>query len=339
MADYTDLMLAAYNTMGQIGSAAMSYGTHKADRKFNAAQAQINRDWQEKMWNLANEYNHPRQQMQRLTEAGLNPALVYGDGATTLAARVGNVGNPSAPGDNIRYPDLSGAMLTALQMQQVKAQTAKTEADELLTRETAKQVQEQTEGLGIENMFKRDSYQLRLDQLEAENNLKASLANTEVSKRNEIQANINYLEKQFEYLDAEIGNKQRLTDQEIKESEQRIENSIKTTAATVVKLNADARKANAEAWLAAAEAAIKDNPEYQTAVIKKSVHECYKALQEGNISSIEYRLKALQEDLVAKPGQDGYGYKQFMVRWIEPATSAIGKVFSGGASYNISKKQ
>nr|QJB20384.1 MAG: DNA pilot protein [Microvirus sp.] len=32
------------------------------------------------MWNKANEYNAPSQQMSRLTEAGLNPNMVYGSG-------------------------------------------------------------------------------------------------------------------------------------------------------------------------------------------------------------------------------------------------------------------
>lgn len=36
-------------------------------------------------WHRQNAYNHPTQQMQRLKEAGLNPNMVYGGGATTLA--------------------------------------------------------------------------------------------------------------------------------------------------------------------------------------------------------------------------------------------------------------
>ena len=39
-------------------------------------------------WNRQNAYNHPKQQMQRLKEAGLNPNLVYGGGATTTAQPV-----------------------------------------------------------------------------------------------------------------------------------------------------------------------------------------------------------------------------------------------------------
>lgn len=38
------------------------------------------------LWNLENEYNKPVNQMARLKEAGLNPNMVYGGGATTLAA-------------------------------------------------------------------------------------------------------------------------------------------------------------------------------------------------------------------------------------------------------------
>lgn len=34
-------------------------------------------------WNLANDYNHPVEQMARLKEAGLNPLLVYGSGSVT----------------------------------------------------------------------------------------------------------------------------------------------------------------------------------------------------------------------------------------------------------------
>ena len=34
-------------------------------------------------WQIANDYNHPIQQMERLKAAGLNPNLVYGSGSVT----------------------------------------------------------------------------------------------------------------------------------------------------------------------------------------------------------------------------------------------------------------
>ena len=45
--------------------------------KFNAEQAQLQRDWQEDMWNKNNEYNSP----QALVSRGLNPLIGSNTGA------------------------------------------------------------------------------------------------------------------------------------------------------------------------------------------------------------------------------------------------------------------
>lgn len=63
----------------------------------NSANAKSKRNtwlqlWQNKyLMDLQNEYNLPKNQMKRLRDAGLNPNLVYGNGATTLSADSGNV--------------------------------------------------------------------------------------------------------------------------------------------------------------------------------------------------------------------------------------------------------
>lgn len=52
-------------------------------------------------WNMQNEYNDPSAQMARLRKAGLNPNLVYGNGADVTSGQVRNVSpgswNPTAP--------------------------------------------------------------------------------------------------------------------------------------------------------------------------------------------------------------------------------------------------
>lgn len=44
-----------------------------------------------KWWNMQNEYNHPKQQIKRMVEAGLNPNLAYGNISSSNA---GDVGTP-----------------------------------------------------------------------------------------------------------------------------------------------------------------------------------------------------------------------------------------------------
>lgn len=64
--------------------------------KANKTNIQLQREqnaWNEKMWNLNNEYNTPVQQVQRLKDAGLNVGLMYSNGH-------GDVGNSSAPANN-----------------------------------------------------------------------------------------------------------------------------------------------------------------------------------------------------------------------------------------------
>lgn len=81
------------NILGSsIGAAAGIY-QQKQEQKFNAEQAQINRDYQTAereatqqfnidMWNMNNAYNSPQAQKQRLIDAGINPNAMFGTGAS-----------------------------------------------------------------------------------------------------------------------------------------------------------------------------------------------------------------------------------------------------------------
>ena len=73
------------------GTGASAIGQYQAN-KLTREENQKNREWNEYMWNLNNEYNKPINQMARLDEAGLNPNLVYGQGTSTLSSYAGNLG-------------------------------------------------------------------------------------------------------------------------------------------------------------------------------------------------------------------------------------------------------
>lgn len=79
-------------------------------------------------WNLANDYNHPIQQMERLKAAGLNPLLVYGSGSvsgnTTSAPSL--TGGGVLTGTQSMFSGLSslmGAVQGYANIQNTRAQT------------------------------------------------------------------------------------------------------------------------------------------------------------------------------------------------------------------------
>jgi len=98
--------IAAGASLGGTGLSAMAQGS--ANRK--------TREWNERMydkqkqdnldfWNLQNSYNTPQQQMQRYQEAGLNPALMYGNGTPGNASSAPDA--PTAMPLNHKAPDLN----------------------------------------------------------------------------------------------------------------------------------------------------------------------------------------------------------------------------------------
>lgn len=64
-------------------SVGASLGAGLINSAVGIASQIIQNKWNEKMWNKQNDYNSPVQQKQRLLDAGLNPALMYGNGAST----------------------------------------------------------------------------------------------------------------------------------------------------------------------------------------------------------------------------------------------------------------
>ena len=96
------------NLVSQSDTNAANERIAAENRDWQSGENQLSRDWQERLWNLENQYNTPSAQSVRLKEAGINPYLI---GAGVDAGNAGSAGSPSmqsAPNmPNIQSPDYS----------------------------------------------------------------------------------------------------------------------------------------------------------------------------------------------------------------------------------------
>lgn len=110
----------------------LGYSSQKSTNKANLKLAEYQYSKALEMWNRQNEYNLPKNQMSRLTEAGLNPNLVYGNGTVQ--------GLTSAPAPQYHAPTLQAytnfgslgaeqAVTTYMQLKQSDAAINKTNAE------------------------------------------------------------------------------------------------------------------------------------------------------------------------------------------------------------------
>lgn len=86
--------------LGIVGGIINRMGQKSRDERLN----QYNIDMQNRrnqqnidFWNMQNTYNHPAAQMQRMQEAGLNPAMMYGKGQTASTGNAGAIAPANAP--------------------------------------------------------------------------------------------------------------------------------------------------------------------------------------------------------------------------------------------------
>lgn len=165
-------------TIGLIGSAGIGATSSLVNSFVSNAQSkklmQKQFHYQKKMWEMENEYNKPVNQMARLQEAGLNPNLVYGSGATALGGSMGSVSQPSAAGLDInpindmsnyqsivnmmKQEDQIGATTTQIK-DNTKNQNAITKADLQIKEQQALNLQAQREQTQANTMFALEQVQ------------------------------------------------------------------------------------------------------------------------------------------------------------------------------------
>lgn len=95
------LIAGGASILGDGINALMQSATNRKNREFTEYMYNRSRADSLADWNMQNEYNSPDAQMKRLKLAGLNPNLVYGNGAANTSA---SVRSPEAPSGNAVAP-------------------------------------------------------------------------------------------------------------------------------------------------------------------------------------------------------------------------------------------
>lgn len=128
-----------------LASSAFAANQSKKNRKSQEEQNEKDRAFQREMygqqredsrtdWNNQNTYNSPSQQMERLRQAGLNPHLVYGNGADTTASSVKSYSadTPNQTAPKREFNDLGTKVLQGLDLKFKQAQTDNVNTDTAL---------------------------------------------------------------------------------------------------------------------------------------------------------------------------------------------------------------
>ena len=117
---------------GSLLGSLLGFGSQERANKANLKLAEYQYSKALEMWNRQNEYNLPKNQINRLTDAGLNPNLVYGNGTVQ--------GLTSAPAPQYHAPTMGAytnfgslgaeqAVTTYMQAKQTDAVVNKTNAE------------------------------------------------------------------------------------------------------------------------------------------------------------------------------------------------------------------
>ena len=211
------LLNAGLGVVGNFLGNKQAEKNQQKQNEFNAQEAQKTREWQEKMWNLNNEYNTPLAQVNRLQDAGLNPNLVYGNGSMQ---NVSPMASSSAQASSTPFNDSIAArhaknfdaimrgLQTAITFQELKNKKAEGKNIESNTEKNnaeAQESQQRAKNLETENKFNLDTFDARKVAIELQNQLSEQ-------QRLKLYADTQTATKQLDQIDAVISNLQSSTD-------------------------------------------------------------------------------------------------------------------------------
>lgn len=203
-----ELITAGADLLSTGINAVVQGTTNRKNRQFAKSEARWQRANSLSDYNMQNQYNSPAEQMKRLREAGLNPNLVYGNGATTQAASISPTQGAKSEATAPRV-DLGGAVNNYLNAKTQQLQQDNLKAQNIVLQEQAKNIAADTLQKGFGANLKEFDF-----------NFKTDNRNQDIYKKQ--QTNIN-LHKQAGMTDASIANTNERTKSEIAMRQPRID--------------------------------------------------------------------------------------------------------------------
>lgn len=150
---------------------------NEKNRVFNAEQAELARQYNTSMWNAQNDYNDPSAVQQRLSKAGIHPALAYTSGQTMGSISMGNTGAQASSSGGISTPlaDFSGIRDAAI--------NASSAFGDLVE---SRNIESQTKLNEIEATYKAELGREEILNLRGDTGVKASVKNLTDEQVNEV---------------------------------------------------------------------------------------------------------------------------------------------------------
>lgn len=227
------VILGGAEILSQGINAVTTIGQNKKNRQFAEKMYNIQRGHALEDYAMQNQYNSPAEQMRRLKEAGLNPNLVYGNGAVATGGSVRSSSNANPQTEAPRV-DLGNAVTKYLTAKIQDAQYDNLTAQNKVLVEQAKNIAQDT----LNKKFGTDLKEFDF-------NFKTENRNRELYKRE--QTNIN-LFKQGGLTDAQIANTKERTRTEIEMRQPRVQQILQSVGESIQRvLNMRIQAAKTEA--------------------------------------------------------------------------------------------
>ena len=198
--------------------------------------------WNLQQWERENEYNSPKQQVQRYIEAGINPLWAIGSGNPGNAQQLTSAAASPAAGADVNVPQMEAARMQApdfsslsgiaqnvingiqgfqrlkIEQQEANTRSRKADADIDLSSTQANYYNSLAEGVNLDNIFNKDTFSTRVQQLQ--------------SNLDKTRSEINHLDKDSELYSG----KQALLDSQVNLNKAMVTKSeaeIKQTIASI----------------------------------------------------------------------------------------------------------